>query len=72
MGRLLNLTIEVTAASYNRAGRRLRRREAGDELGTPPYLVGVFNANLLDEEYLDAQPYTGESWSSGSGSSTNE
>ena len=69
INRILCLTVEVHDASYNKAGRRLRRREAGEELGTPPYLAGIFNHNLLDEEYMDAQPYTGEPLSSGSDSS---
>lgn len=44
------------------------KEDEGSSDEMPDYLDGIFNANLLTEEYMDAQPYEGEHDSNSDGS----
>ena len=59
--KVLSLKIEIDEPDYDEEGK-LIHKEVGsdDEEDYNPNLDGIFAAELLDEEYLDAQEYTGE------------
>ena len=64
--RVLQLQIDVVEPEYDNEGQPIHA-DMEDET-TPPHMDQIFNAHLLDEEYMDAQRYTGELYSSDSDS----
>ena len=63
--KILSLEIDVVEPQYDSEGEQIHNTEREDE-DTPPHLDQIFNAHLLDEEYMNEQPYVGERFSSDS------
>ena len=59
--KVLSLKIEIDEPDYDEEGKLIHKDVASDDdEDYNPNLDGIFAAELLDEEYLDAQEYTGE------------
>ena len=59
--KVLNLKIEIDEPDYDEEGKLIHKDVASDDdEDYNPNLDGIFCAELLDEEYMDAQEYTGE------------
>lgn len=54
---MLSLEIEVNEPQYDEEGQLVLEDEEDEE--EPDAFDGVFNAHLLEEEYLDGQSYQG-------------
>lgn len=65
---VLELQIEVNEPTYDDEGQVIHKDDEGSSDEMPEYLDGIFNANLLTDEYMDAQPYEGEQDSNSDGS----
>ena len=62
INKVLSLKIEIHEADYDEEGKVIHKDMASDDDDEDynPNLDGIFCAELLDEEYMDAQEYTGE------------
>lgn len=58
--KVLGLEIVVEDIEYDSQGKQIRNEVDEDEEEYNDVFEGIFNAHLLDEEYLDQQPYEGE------------
>ena len=55
------MKIEIDEPDYDEEGKLIHKDIASDDDDDyNPNLEGIFAAELLDEEYMDAQEYTGE------------
>ena len=56
--KVLSLQINIQSPRYDENGKPVYLDESEDVYDNPHH--GYFNIDLLDEEYLDSQPYLGE------------
>ena len=52
---VLELQIDVNEPEYNEEGQVIPRDDNSSSDEMPEYLDGIFNANLLTEEYMDQE-----------------
>lgn len=56
--KVLSLEINIKSPKYDENGQPIYFSESDDDEDNPHY--GFFNMHLLDEDFLDQQPYLGE------------